>query len=157
MLVNLSDNLGNIKNWNNLQNEFYLCENFHFSFMQLVDALSRTWKKIVKANRAITNTLVLNYYLMKKNSLLLLEKLNSREINNIITYSAPQKSASETNFEQYFTKQYLDGKEIYLLPRKVTLDSYAHSFQCKIRNNVLFYLENLICQCVLSANYITKQ
>ena len=32
----------------------------------------------------------------------------------------------------------LDWIEIYLLPRKVTLDSYSHSFQCKILNNIIF-------------------
>ena len=59
----------------------------------------------------------------------MLEKLNSREINNIITYSTPHKSTLETNFEQYFTKQYLDGKETYLLPpSKVILDSYTRLF-----------------------------
>ena len=29
----------------NLKIEFYLCENFHFAFMQLVDALTETLKK----------------------------------------------------------------------------------------------------------------
>ena len=37
----------------------------------------------------------------------------------------------------------MDWKQIYLLPRLVTLDSYSHSFQYKILNNVLYLNKKL--------------
>ena len=42
-----------------------------------------------------------------------------------------------------FQEQDLNWKEIYLRPRKVSLDCYISSFQCKVLNNVLYLNKKL--------------
>ena len=57
-------------------------------------------------------------------------------------------SSLYTNNSEVFKNELLktdsfDWKQIYLLPRLVTLDSYSRSFQYKILNNVLYLNKKL--------------
>lgn len=55
--------------WNNLKNEFHLCENSYFTFMQLIDSLPRACKKVIETNGSVTNNLLLNHHVIRKNNL----------------------------------------------------------------------------------------
>ena len=55
---------------------------------------------------------------------------------NICTH--PFTPTSQNYFSELLKTDSLDWKQIYLLPRLVALDSYSHSFQFKILNNVLY-------------------
>ena len=63
-----------IKQWNNLKNGFVLCKNTYFTFMQLVDCLQSAWKKIIETNGSVTNYLLLNHHVIRKNNLLVPKK-----------------------------------------------------------------------------------
>ena len=57
----------------------------------------------------------------------------------LLVYTHPFTPTSQKYLSELFKTDSFDWKQIYLLPRLVTLDSYSRSFQYKILNNV-FYL-----------------
>ena len=63
--------------------------------------------------------------------------MHSRELYNILVYISPCKPVSQAYFENLFREQELNWTEIYVLPRKVSLDCNVRSFQYKVLNNVL--------------------
>ena len=111
--------------------------------MQLINSIPLNWRNIIKNNYSSTNLLLLNHHLVKKNNLISLDKLHCRELQNIFVYTSPHKPTSQIYFENLFREQDLNWKEIYLLPRKVSLDCYVRSFQYKVLNNVLYLNKNL--------------
>ena len=46
-------------------------------------------------------------------------------------------------FEAFFESSTIDWKDIYLLPRKTTINTKHRSLQCKILNNVLYLNKRL--------------
>ena len=58
-------------------------------------------------------------------------------------YTHPFTPTSQKYLNELFKTDSFDWKQIYLLPRLVTLDSYSRSFQYKILNNVLYLNKKL--------------
>ena len=58
-------------------------------------------------------------------------------------YTHPFTPTSQKYLNELLKTDSLDWKQIYLLPRLVTLDSYSRSFQYKILNNVLYLSKKL--------------
>ena len=112
--------------------------------MQLTNAIPLNWKTIIKHNCSSANLLLLNHHLIKKNNLISLNKLHSRELYDVLVYTSPDKPTSHVYFENLFREQELNWKEIYILPRKVSLDCNVRSFQYKILNNFLYLNKNLL-------------
>ena len=70
-------------------------------------------------------------------------KLNSRQLYCLIVYTHPCTPISQKYFNELLKTDSLEWKQIYLLPRLVTLHSYSWSFQHKILNNVLYLNKKL--------------
>ena len=100
--------------------------------MQLTNAIPLNWKTIIKHNCSSANLLLLNHHLIKKNNLISLNKLHCRELYDVLVYTSPDKPTSHVYFENLFREQELNWKEIYILPRKVSLDCNVRSFQYKV-------------------------
>ena len=62
----------------------------------------------------------------------------------MIANDNPEPS-SQIYFKNMFKTDNLPWEQIYLLPRKVTIDSYLRCFQYKIINNILFLNKKLFC------------
>ena len=80
---------------------------------------------------------------MKKKTLIGIEKLNSRQLYSLLVYTHLFRVRSQKYLNELFKTDSFDWKQIYLLPRLVTLDSYSRSFQYKILNNVLYLNKKL--------------
>ena len=143
LINNLLDCLGNLKSWNVLKTEFKLADSLYFSWMQLINAVPLNWKTVIKHNCSRANLFLLNYHLIKKDNLINLDKLHSRELYNILVYTSPHKPTSQVYFKNLFRKQEWNWKEIYIRPRKVSLDCKVKSFQCKVLNNVFIETKKL--------------
>ena len=50
---------------------------------------------------------------------------------------------SQIYFEKMFLNKPIKWDKIYLLPRKVTYNTYLRCFQCKILNNILYFNKKL--------------
>ena len=70
-------------------------------------------------------------------------KLNSTTLYEILTDANKMKPTSQIYFENLFPSFKPDLKSIYLLSRRVTLDTNLRMFQYKLLNNVL-YLNNML-------------
>ena len=139
----LFDNKGNVKSWSNIKEEFGFNNIPNFKWQQLIYTLPPSWKKIIKETDNADNLLLPNHHLIKKNTLTGIEKLNSRQLYSLLVYTHPFTPTSQKYLNELFKTDIFDWKQIYLLPRLVTLDSYSRSFQYKILNNVLYLNKKL--------------
>ena len=85
----------------------------------------------------------MNHHLIKRNILLSLEKLNSKELRLIQLTCNFCKPTSQIYFKKHFKNCIFDLKYIYILPRIVTSDPYTCYFQYKVLNNVLYLNEKI--------------
>ena len=85
--------------------QFKLADSLYFSWMYLVDAIPLNWKTIVKYTCNSANLLLLNHHVIKKNNLISLDKLHSRELYKILVYTSPHKPTSQVYFENLFREQ----------------------------------------------------
>ena len=74
---------------------------------------------------------------------MILEKLKSRELYQILISSRANKVTSVTYFEAKFNVNNLDQTKIFLLPRLTTCNTYLCSFQYKLLHNILFLNKKL--------------
>ena len=144
-----------LKSWSNIKEEFGFNNISNFKWQQLIYTLT-PWKKIIKETDNADNLLLPNHHLIKKNTLIGTEKLNSRQLYSLLVYTHPFTPTSQKYLNESFKTDSFDWKQIYLLPRLVALDSYSRSFQYKILNNVL-YLNKRRHLFVLSANFLMRQ
>ena len=132
-------NNGELKSWNIIKNEFSLHENQKFTLMQISDAIPRSWKHTLITNvENIDNLVIHDHHLLKKNQILCLSKLSSKEIYSILLLKNESKPTSQIYFEKLLNLTNINWKDIYLLPRFVAVDTRIRIFQYKIINNVLY-------------------
>ena len=113
-----------------------------FKWIQIVKVIPSNWKNYLKHSETYSqNYILLDHHLVKSNSLFNTEKLESRKVYYIINSSRNNKPTSQKYFEKKFDSKELDWRAIYILPRKVTTNTYLRSFQYKILNNILYLNE----------------
>ena len=93
--------------------------------------------------KVLTVFVIQDHHLIKKHQTFSLNKLNSATLYQILNDENKIKPTSQTYFENLFPNFKPDWKSIYLLPRRVTLDTNLRMFQYKLLNNVL-YLNNML-------------
>ena len=107
--------------------------------MQISDAIPRSWKHTLITNvENIDNLVIHDHHLLKKNQILCLSKLSSKEIYSILLLKNESKPTSQIYFEKLLNLTNINWKDIYLLPRFVAVDTRIRIFQYKIINNVLY-------------------
>ena len=117
----------------------------YFQWAQLIHAIPQIWKDKIKQNlsKNESNLLVLNHHLIKNARILTLDKLTAKEIYSILISSLKNKPTSQNYFENSFPNYTFDWKQIYLLPRIITINSYQRNFQYKILHNILYLHKTL--------------
>ena len=127
-----------LKTWDEIKVTYELSDKSYFKWRQIINSVPKTWKKILKENQSDSSNLVLlDHQLLKNNCTLGIEKMNSKEIYSIIISSKVNIPTPRTYFEKKFSLFNFQYKDIYTLPRKVTMNAYLRSFQYKILNNIL--------------------
>ena len=127
-----------LKTWDEIKVTYELSDKSYFKWRQIINSVPKTWKKILKENQSDSSNLVLlDHQLLKNNRTLGIEKMNSKEIYSIIISSKVNIPTPRTYFEKKFSLFNFQYKDIYTLPRKVTMNAYLRSFQYKILNNIL--------------------
>ena len=79
-----------------------------------------------------------DYNLIKKNQFYALSKLDSKELYKLQVLLKCTKPTSQHYFEKHFSLSNIDWKNIYTLPRVVTVYNKIRVFQYKLLNNILF-------------------
>ena len=133
-----------IKKWDELKTEFDLIENKIFLIVQITYALPSSWNEILRNyTESVNNPVIQDHHLIIKHQIFSLNKLNSATLYEILIDENKIKPTSQTYFENLFPKLKPDWKSIYLLPRRVTLETNLRMFQYKLLKNVL-YLNNML-------------
>ena len=108
-----------------MQISYNLSDKFYFKWKQIVNSISETWKKVLKENEDDSSNLVLlDHQLVKNNRTLEIKKMKSKEIYSIIISSKINVPTSRIYFENKFSLNNFQWKEIHTLPRKVTINAY---------------------------------
>ena len=116
---------GEIKSWNDLENEFKIEQRLYFKWMQLVNATPSNWKNNLKhSDTDSQNLTVLDHHLVKFNSLFSIEKLDSRELYCIVNSSHINKPT----WQMYFEKKF-DSKELDCQLYSITKSYHKHVFK----------------------------
>ena len=79
----------------------------------------------------------LNHHSIKNNQILAIEKLIPRDLCSLFIVLKNELSTSQNHFTNIFPNLQVEWKEIYILLRKVSIDTNLRMFQYKILNNIL--------------------
>ena len=129
-----------LKSWSQVKDEFNIGEKYRFTYYQIIHALPKQWKEIlINHTENIDNLVFYDHHLLNKHQIYCLSRLNSTILYEILISNNSLKPSPQLYFEQLFPSiANEDWKKIYLLPRKVTLDTRLRIFQYKILHNVLY-------------------
>ena len=113
-----------------------------FFWLQLVNAIPQTWKKIIKdsfqENSSPQHNDITKYSCKIGNTFKSTTILtSSRNFYSVIVQKVKVKATSVKYFEKILAPQEeVDWEQVYMLPRKSTTESKMQSFQFRILHNV---------------------
>ena len=113
---------GKPKLWEELKNQFNLQGQLQFLYNQIIHSIPKSWKDPLITNLENIKNLVFPGHHLKNYQIYSLNKLNSKEIYNILIESGDSKPSSQFYYKNVFQNSNLDWKTIYVLPRIVTKD-----------------------------------
>ena len=141
---NLFSDFGEIKSWEKVMDEFNLDKKFYFKWYQIIHTIPSSWKlTLLNDNGNCQNLEYLSHHLIKNNQILALEKLIPKELYSLSIFLKTEIPTSQKYFMRLFPNLQCDWKDIYLLPRKVTIDTKLRIFQYKLLNNILYLNKHL--------------
>ena len=115
-----------------------------YFWIQLINAIPKSLKENLRRSNCISDALsVYDYHLIKRSQIYSLDKCNSKELRCLKISLNNSKTRSQLYFEDFFQNRDVDWKHLYLLPRRVTVDTNLRIFQYKILNGVLYLNEKL--------------
>ena len=124
--------------------EFNLDKKFYFKWYQIIHTIPSSWKlTLLNDNGNCQNLEYLSHHLIKNNQILALEKLIPKELYSLSIFLKTEIPTSQKYFMRLFPNLQCDWKDIYLLPRKVTIDTKLRIFQYKLLNNILYLNKHL--------------
>lgn len=135
--------MGSVKPWNILKQEYDLQNDFFFQWVQIIDAIPKLWRNIIKQNKDNLDLVFLDHHLIRNSRILSLNKITSKELYSILISKINNKPSSNLYFEYLFKDNSIEWKKIYMLPHITTNNTYLRSFQYKLLNNILYLNKKL--------------
>ena len=161
-LNQLYDPEGNVKQWEDIKQEFQLNEDAFYKWVQTIHSIPVSWKNMISKTDSSNIDVHLDHNLIWNNRILCIEKLTAREIYALITDDKKHKPTSQKYFENTFSISNLDWNLIYTLPRKIFTSTKSLRLSLRLRlylNDKLFVFgksETNICSfCKLEDETIT--
>ena len=122
--------------------EFAIQNEDQFCWLQLINTIPEMWKKCIKPTSENTSLLVVkDHHLHRGSRIMILEKLNSKELYSLLISAINHQPTSQKYFDNLFPNIELPWKEIYLIVCKATADSHLRCINYKIIKNVLYLNE----------------
>ena len=100
--------------------------------------ISCAWKEMFLECGNNNDLIIKEHHLIQKHQIYCLEKLNSRELYNMQLILQVEKPTAQTYFKKIFQNPELEWKDMYTLPRCVTINTNLHIFQYKLLHNILY-------------------
>ena len=89
-----------VKAWHFPKQEYHLNNKNYFQWLQLINSIPENWKIAIKQSSSDAKNLIIHgHYLIKGSRILILEKLTSKELYQILTLSRTNRITSVTYFE----------------------------------------------------------
>ena len=121
---------GNTKPWKDLKIEFHLKDTRKIYWLQIIDALPKTWKDIILNNKGNAKGLVIfDHHIVRNSQIHSLSKLTSKQLYLILVEANTVKPTAQDYFENLFETSQFNWKKIYFLIRNTTLITKARMFQ----------------------------
>ena len=115
---------GNIKPWEDIKIEFHLKDTQKIYWLQIIDALPKSWKDaILKDKGNAKNLVIFDHHIVRKSQICSLSKLTSKELYLTLVDANTVKPAAQDYFENLFESFDFNWKNIYNLIRNTTLDT----------------------------------
>ena len=135
------DKNGTMKAWHLLKQEYHLNNSSYFQWLQLINSVPEKWKLTIKQSTSDAKNLsIYGHHLIKGTRILILEKLKSKELYQILISSCANKLTSITYFETKFNANNLYWTKIFILPRLTTYNTYLHFLHSILFLNKKLYL-----------------
>ena len=128
--------------WNRLKEKYELDKGLYVNYAGLLKALPANWRKFLKECRtaSISNLSFSTDVQLRQNSVQL-DNLAAKIVYEILIQPTKRNPTAQRTMEALLQKQNIEWSLVYMLPRKVTIDTSTRIFQYKIKNNIR-YLNN---------------
>ena len=94
---------GNIKPWKDLKIEFHLKDTHKIYWLQIIDALPKTWKDIILKDKGNAKNLVIfDHHIVRNSQICSLNKLTRKELYLILVEANTTKPTAQNYFENLF-------------------------------------------------------
>ena len=94
---------GNIKPWEDIKIEFHLKDTQKIYWLQIIDALPKSWKDtILKDKGNAKNLVIFDHHIIRKSQLCSLNKLTSKELYLILVDGNTVKPTAQDYFQNFF-------------------------------------------------------
>ena len=114
----------NVKPWKDVKIEFHLKDTQKIYWLQIIDALPKSWKDaILKDKGNAKNLVIFDHHIVRKSQICSLSKLTSKELYLTLVDANTVKPAAQDYFENLFESFDFNWKNIYNLIRNTTLDT----------------------------------
>ena len=142
--------MGDVVPWEYFKKHHDTHQKMHFKWMQIINSIPEEWKKIIKKDKGRSRGFCeLNPHITFKACSYTIDKLTSQTVYKIFISRLMKEPTSQKHILKILQKDSLPWKDIYNLPRIVTIDTYTRIFQYKCLNGIL-YLNNSLYKMKLS-------
>ena len=123
------DNNGAMKPWSVFKSEFSLSKIGHFFWTQLYNDIPKAWKEnLYKEDKNFHDLTFSGHHIIKKYQIYSLSKCNSKELYSLQVSLNDTKTKWQISFEKLFPNKEIEWKCIYLMSRRVTIDTNLRIF-----------------------------
>ena len=103
---------GNIKPWKDLKIEFHLKYTRKIYWLQIIDALPKTWKDIIlKDKRNAKSLVIFDHHIVRNSQIHSLNKLTSKQLYLILVEANTVKPTAQDYFENLFETSQFNWKK----------------------------------------------
>ena len=138
--------------WNRLKEKYGLDKGLYIKYAGLLKALPANWRKFLKERRtaSISNLSFSTNVRFRQNSVQL-DNLVAKNVYEILIQPIKRNPTAQRTMEALLQEPSIEWSLVYMLPRKVTIDTSTRIFQYKILNNIL-YLNNRLYKMTITEN-----
>ena len=125
---------GKTKTWEDIKTEFHLKETQKIYWLQIIDALPKSWKDANLKDKGNAKKLVIfDHHIVRKSQICSLNKLTGKELHLILVDANTFKLTAQEYFESPFESSAFSWKNIYFLIQNTSLDTKVRMVQyiCK--------------------------
>ena len=122
-----------------LKKKSHLRDTHKIYWLQIIDALPKTWKDIILKDKGNAKNLVIfDHHTVRNSQIHSLNKLTSKELYLILVEANTVKPTAQDYFENLFETSQFNWKKKNFLIHNTTLDTKARMFQYKVLHNILY-------------------